>query len=344
MRQGPRRLLRGLALVALLLSLLAAGPALAQGLPSWNDGTTKQAILDFVKKVTAKGGADYVPPAQRIAVFDNDGTLWTEQPMYVQLAFALDRVKALAPQHPEWKDQQPFKAVLDGDMTALAATGEKGLVEVVSATHAGMSTEEFERVVKDWLATARHPRFKRSYTDLVHQPMLELLAYLRANGFKTYIVSGGGVEFMRPWSEKVYGVPPEQVVGSSGKLKYVFDGGAAPNWAGTKPPALERLSELNFVDDNVGKPVGIQQFIGRRPILAVGNSDGDKQMLEWIAAGSGARFMGLVHHTDATREYAYDRQAGIGKLDKALDEATARGWTVIDMTNDWKVIYPFQKK
>jgi haloacid dehalogenase-like hydrolase len=346
LRQRPRLWLYPTALTVLLCSLLlAAGPALAQDrLPSWNDGKPKRAILDFVMRVTKKGGADYVPPTRRIAVFDNDGTLWTEQPMYVQLAFALDRTKALAPQHPEWKDQQPFKAALDGDMQALGEAGEKGLVEIVMATHAGMSTEEFERIVKDWLATARHPRFKRPYTDLVYQPMVELLAYLRANGFKTYIVSGGGVEFMRPWTEQAYGVPPEQVVGSSIKLRYVFDGGAAPNWAGSKPPTLERLPEINFVDDNVGKPVGIQQFIGRRPILAVGNSDGDKQMLEWTAAGSGARFMGLVHHTDAGREYAYDRDSKFGRLDKALDEADARGWTVLDMKADWKVIFPFQKR
>jgi hypothetical protein len=346
MRQRPRLWLYPTALIVPLYSLLlAVGPAPAQDrLPSWNDGNTKHAILDFVKKMTAKGGAAYVPPTQRIAVFDNDGTLWTEQPMYVQLAFALDRVKVLAPQHPEWKDQQPFKAVLDGDMKAQAEAGEKGLVELVMATHAGMSTEEFERIVKDWLATARHPRFKRAYTDLVYQPMLELLAYLRANGFKTYIVSGGGVEFMRPWTEKVYGIPPEQVVGSSIKLKYIFDGGAAPNWAGSKPPVLERLPEINFVDDNVGKPIGIQQFIGRRPLLAFGNSDGDKQMLEWTAAGSGARLMGLVHHTDGTREYAYDRDATFGRLEKALDEASARGWTVVDMKTDWKVIFPFEKK
>ncbi len=345
MRQRPRLPLPPSALSALLLSLLLAGPALAQDrLPSWNDSKTKQAILAFVQKVTAKGGADYVPPAQRIAVFDNDGTLWTEHPIYVQLAFALDRVKALAPQHPEWKDKQPFKAVLEGDMKALAEAGERGIAELVMVTHAGMTNEEFEHIVRDWLATAKHPRFKRPYTELVYQPMLELLAYLRANGFKTYIVSGGGVEFMRPWTEKVYGIPPEQVIGSSIKLKYVFDGGGAPNWAGAKPPALMRLPEIFLIDDKAGKPVGIQQFIGRRPLLAFGNSDGDKEMLEWTAAGSGARFMGLVHHTDATREYAYDRETPFGRLDKALDEASARGWTVVDMKNDWKVIYPFQKK
>ncbi len=311
-------------------------------LPSWNDGATKRSIVRFVAEVTKTGGPNYVPPAERIAVFDNDGTLWAEQPMYVQLAFALDRVKALAPGHPEWKSTQPFKAVLEGDMKTLAEAGEKGLAEIIMVTHAGMSTEDFDRIVRDWLATATQPRFKRPYTEVVYQPMLELLAWLRASGFKTYIVSGGGVEFMRGWTERVYGVPPEQVIGSSIRLKYVFDGGAAPNWTGSKPPTLMRLPEVFLIDDKDGKPVGIQQFIGRRPLLAFGNSDGDKQMLEWTAAGSGARFMGLVHHTDAAREYAYDRTSHFGRLDRLLDEAVAREWTVVDMKRDWNVVFPFE--
>ena len=263
-----------------------------------------------------------MPPAERIAVFDNDGTLWSEQPMYVQLAFALDRVKALAPQHPEWKDKQPFKAVLDGDMKALAESGERGLLELVMATHAGMTAEEFTTIVTDWLATARHPRFNRPYTELVYQPMLELLAYLRANGFKTFIVSGGGVEFMRPWTEKVYGVPPEQVVGSSGKTKFEMRDGR---------PILFRLPEVNFIDDKAGKPVGIYEYIGRRPIAAFGNSDGDLEMLQWTTMSGGVRFGMIVHHTDAEREYAYDRQSSFGRLDKALDAAALNSWTVVDM-------------
>jgi hypothetical protein len=276
-----------------------------------------------------------VVPEQRIATFDNDGTLWSEQPMYFQLFFAIDRVKSLAPQNPAWKTQQPFKAVLENDMQALAASGEKGLLELVMATHAGMTTTEFEQTVKDWLAAAKHPRFKRPFTDLVYQPMLEVLAYLRANGFKTYIVSGGGIEFMRPWTEGVYGIPPEQVVGSSIKTKFEIRNGK---------PVLVRLPEINFIDDKAGKPVGINQHIGRRPIAAFGNSDGDLQMLQWTAAGKGARFMFIVHHTDAEREWAYDRKSKVGHLDKALDEALTNGWTVVDMRQDWKIIYPFQLK
>ncbi len=304
-------------------------------LPSWNDGPSKQAIVAFVAAVTEKGGADYVHPAKRIAVFDNDGTLWSEQPAYFQLLFAIDRIKALASQHPEWKMQQPFKAVLENDMEALAAAGEKGLIQLVMATHAGMTTVEFEQIVADWLATARHPKFKRPYTDLVFQPMLELLAYLRANGFKTFIVSGGGIEFMRPFTEKVYGIPPEQVIGSSIKTKFELRDGN---------PVLVRLPEIFFIDDKAGKPVGIQKFIGRRPIAAFGNSDGDLQMLQWAAAGSGKRLMLIVHHTDAEREWAYDRKSPIGHLDKALDEANARGWTVVDMKKDWEFIFPFDKR
>ena len=320
----------------LILILIASIHARAERDPlaSWNDGTAKQAIVDFVAAVTDKGGPDYVPPAKRIAVFDNDGTLWSEKPAYFQLLFAIDRIKALASQHPEWKTQQPFKAVLENDIKALAASGEKGLIQLVMASHAGMTTDEFEQIVTDWLATARHPKFKRPYTDLVFQPMLELLAHLRANGFKTFIVSGGGIEFMRPFTEKVYGIPPEQVIGSSIKTKFELRDGK---------PVLVRLPEIFFIDDKAGKPVGIQKFIGRRPIAAFGNSDGDLQMLQWAAAGSGKRLMLIVHHTDAEREWAYDRKSPIGHLDKALDEANARGWTVVDMKKDWKVIYPFEK-
>ena len=312
---------------------ILVGAALADPLPSWNEGATKQAIVEFVRSVTDKSGPQYVPPEQRIATFDNDGTLWAEQPIYFQGFFTFDRVKALAPQHPEWKEKQPFKAVLENDMKALAATGEKGVGEIVMTTHAGMTTEEFEKIVKDWIATAKHPKFNRPFTDLVYEPMLELLAYLRENGFKIYIVSGGGVEFMKPWTEKVYGIPPEQVVGSSIKLKFEMRDGK---------PVLIRLPEIDFIDDGPGKPVGIQKFIGRRPIAAFGNSDGDLQMLQWTAAGEGLRFMLLVHHTDAEREWAYDRQSPIGRLDKALDEAQSRRWAVVDMKKDWKKVFPFQ--
>jgi phosphoglycolate phosphatase-like HAD superfamily hydrolase len=315
-----------------LCLMLAAGVAGAAGdpLPSWHDGAARKAIVQFVAKATNKKDPDFVPPAERVAVFDNDGTLWAEQPLYFQGLFALDRVKALAPRHPEWKDQQPFKAVLENDMKALAASGEKGMVEIVMATHAGMTTTEFEAIVKDWLATARHPKFKRPYTELAYQPMRELLAYLRANGFKTYIVSGGGIEFMRPWVEKVYGIPPEQVVGSSIKTKFEQRDGR---------PVLVRLPEVDFVDDQAGKPVGIHKFIGRRPIAAFGNSDGDLQMLQWTCAAPGARFCLIVHHTDADREWAYDRHSSIGRLDRALDEAQPGGWTVVDMRRDWKRIF-----
>jgi phosphoglycolate phosphatase-like HAD superfamily hydrolase len=310
---------------------LAGAHAQTDPLPSWNDTAPKKAIFAFVEKVTKDGSADFVPVDKRIATFDNDGTLWSEQPMYVQLAFVIDRVRQLAPQHPEWKTTQPFQGVLEGNMKAVAATGEKGLMQLMAATHAGMSSDEFRKIVINWLAAARHPKYKRPYIECVYQPMLELLAYLRANGFKTYIVSGGGVEFMRPWTEKVYGIPPEQVVGSSIKTKFEMVNGK---------PELMRLPEINFVDDKDGKPVGINQYIGRRPIAAFGNSDGDQQMLEYTAGGDGARFMLLVHHTDAVREYAYDRKSSIGQLDKALDEANAKGWTVVDMKADWKVIFP----
>jgi len=322
-------------LVVVWLWAVSASAAGQQPLPSWNDGPAKTAILDFVRRVTQQGSPDFVPPAERIATFDNDGTLWSEQPIYFQFAFALDRVKALAPQHPEWKTTQPFKAVLDNDLKALVASGPKGLTELVMATHTGMTTDEFTKTVNDWVTTARHPRFNRPYTDLVFQPMVELLAYLRANGFKTFIVSGGTVEFMRAWVERVYGIPPEQVVGTTFVTKFEL----RPD--GT--PVLVREPKIDFIDDGPGKPVGIAKFIGRRPILAFGNSDGDLQMLQWTAAGTGARFMGLVHHTDSTREWRYDRQSHIGKLDKALDEATARKWVVVDMQRDWKVIYPLQR-
>jgi hypothetical protein len=320
-------------LAACLCLCLQVATATTDPLPSWTEGASKQAIVDFVRQVTSSDSADFVAPDERIAVFDNDGTLWSEKPAYFQLLFAIDRIKQLAPQHPEWKTTQPFKAVLDNDMDALADSGEKGLLQLVMASHAGMTTTEFERIVGDWLMTARHPRFKRPYTELVYQPMLELLNYLRANGFKTFIVSGGGIEFMRPWTQAVYGIPPEQVIGSSIKVKFELRDGE---------PVLVRLPEIDFIDDKAGKPVGIHKFIGRRPIAAFGNSDGDLQMLQWTTAGEGARFGLIVHHTDAQREWAYDRDTHVGKLDKAVGEAAAQGWTVVDMKNDWRVIYPFQ--
>jgi phosphoglycolate phosphatase-like HAD superfamily hydrolase len=319
--------------------LYAATAQAADPLPSWNDGPTKTSIIKFVKDVTDKNSPVFIPRDERIATFDNDGTLWTEHPMYTQLAFALDRIKQLAPQHPEWKTRQPFKAVLDNDMKTLAASGEKGLAELVMTSHAGMSTAEFEKIVTDWFKTARHPRFKRPYTELAYQPMLELLVYLRDNGFKTYIVSGGGIEFMRPMTEAVYGVPPEQVVGSSIKTKFEMKDGK---------PVLMRLPEINFIDDKAGKPVGINQFIGRRPIAAFGNSDGDRQMLEWTAAGGGARLMMLVFHDDADREYAYGPANGLpdskfGTFTQSLmDEAKKSRWNVISMKQDWKRIFAFQ--
>ena len=306
----------------------------ADPLPSWAEGVAKQSVFDFVQRVTAPGSKDFVPEPERVAVFDNDGTLWVEQPMYPQLAFAIARIKALAPQHPEWKTTQPFKAILENDLKAFAASGEKGLIRVIMASHAGMTIDEFEQIVKDWLATAKHPRYKRPYTECVYQPMLELLVYLRAEGFKTWIVSGGGIEFMRPWTEHVYGIPPEQVVGSSIKTKYEVRHGE---------PVLMRLPEVNFIDDKAGKPVGINQHIGRRPIAAFGNSDGDFQMLQWTTTGSGPRFGLIVHHDDAKREYAYDRKSSIGKLDRGLNEAVKRGWVVVSMQRDWKFIFPFEK-
>ena len=323
--------------VFVLLATVCSRSAVAQTdvLPSWGDGSTKQSIIEFVEHVTKEGGRDYVPPAERIAVFDNDGTLWAEQPIYVQLAFSLDRVKALAAEHPEWKDEQPFKAVLEGDMKSVIAGGEHALLEILMATHGGMTTAQFEQTVLDWVNSARHPKTNRLYTEMVYQPMLELLAYLRTEGFKTYIVSGGGIEFMRPWAERVYGIQPEQVIGSSIKVKYEMrDSG----------PVLMRLPEIDFIDDKAGKPVAIHKFIGRRPILAFGNSDGDLQMLQWTAGGGGARFMGLVHHTDSEREWAYDRESKVGRLDQALAEGKAGGWTIVDMKRDWKSIFPFEKE
>jgi len=325
--------------VTLLVSIGSAFPILKHAqaqtdpLPSWNEGASKRAITNFVAHVIRQGGPDFVPAAERIATFDNDGTLWVEHPMYVQLAFVLDRVKAMAPLHPEWKDAQPFKAALEGDMKALAESGERGFLELGMATHAGMTTAEFQKIVTDWLATARDPRFKRPYTELAYQPMIELLAYLRANGFKTFIVSGGGVEFMRPWTERVYGVPPEQVVGSSIKTKFQMRDGR---------PELFRLPEVNFIDDGAGKPVGINEYIGRRPIAAFGNSDGDLEMLQWTTMSEGVRLGLLVHHTDAVREYAYDRDTPFGRLDKALDVAAMNHWEVVDMKNDWKRIFAFE--
>ncbi len=333
-RETLKAFVFGAALLAICESVAFAQPAPGP-LPSWNDGAAKKAIVAFVERVTRPGSPNFVPVAERIATFDNDGTLWAEQPMYFQLAFALDRVKALAPTHPEWKDKEPFASLLKGDLKGTLAGGEPAIVQIMMATHAGMTTEEFDSIVRDWVARARHPKTGRLYTEMVYQPMLELLTYLRANGFKTFIVSGGGIDFMRPWSEKVYGIPPEQVIGSSIKTTFEMRDGK---------PVLVRLPELNFVDDKAGKPVGIQQHIGRRPIAAFGNSDGDLEMLQWTTAGAGARFGLLVRHTDAVREWAYDRASSVGRLDKALDQAQAKGWTTVDMKNDWKVIYPFEKK
>jgi len=323
-------------IIATVLTIVnIAAAQVADPLPSWNKGPSKQAVKQFIKDVSTEGGPKFVPPAERIAVFDNDGTLWAEQPMYFFLLFALDRVKVLAPQHPEWKDKEPFASLLEGDVKGALAGGEHAILEIVMATHAGNTTEQFEKIVKDWISTAKHPTTQRPYTEMVYQPMLELLDYLRANGFKTFIVSGGGIEFMRPWSEKIYGIPPEQVIGSSIKVKYELRDGT---------PVLVRLPELDFFDDKEGKPIAIHQQIGRRPIAAFGNSDGDLQMLQWTTAGQGPRFALYVHHTDGEREWAYDRKSSMGRLDKGLDEAQAKGWTVVDMKQDWKVIFPFEKK
>lgn len=300
-------------------------------LPSWNPGKTKSAIVKFVEETTKENSPKFVPKAERIATFDNDGTLWLEQPLYVQLLFALDRVKALAPQHPEWKDTEPYKSAIAGDIKNVFAGGDKALSEIMMSTHAGMTVAQYDELVKQWLTTAKDPRFKRTYTQLVYQPMLELLTYLRSKGFQTHIVTGGGIEFVRTFCEKTYGIPPEQVVGSSIKMKYEYRNGN---------PAIVRLPGIDFIDDAAGKPIGIQKFIGRRPIAAFGNSDGDLEMLQWTDAGRGPHFCLYVHHTDADREYAYDRTSAVGKLDKGLDEAAKHGWTVVDMKNDWKTIFP----
>jgi phosphoglycolate phosphatase-like HAD superfamily hydrolase len=323
--------------VSLCVLSLIACTSLAQGppdpLPSWNDGAAKRAIVAFVERVTNEGGQDSVPVASRIAVFDNDGTLWAEQPVYFQFLFAIDRVKALAPQHPEWKNEEPFASLLKGNTKAALADGEHAILKVVAATHAGMTTEEFQKIAKDWLTTAKHPKTGRPYTQMIYQPMIELLAYLRASGFKTFIVSGGGAEFMRAFAEQTYGIPPERVIGSTGQLKFELRDGK---------PVLLKLPEVDFVNDKEGKPVSVQRFIGRRPIATFGNSDGDLQMLQWTAAGSGPSFCLYVHHDDSDREWAYDRQSSVGRLDKGLDEARARGWTVVSMKSDWKRIFVFE--
>ena len=321
--------------VAILAALLCAALArAADPLASWNDGAAKKAIVEFVASATRAGGPGFIAPAERIAVFDDDGTLWAEQPVYFQLAFAFDRVRALAPQNPRWKTTEPFASILASDIKSALGGGDKAIAEMVMVTHAGITTDEFAKIVADWLATAKHPRFDRPYTEMVYQPMLELLAYLRASGFKTYIVSGGGVEFMRVFSEKVYGIPPEQVVGSTIETKFELRDGT---------PVIVREPAIDFIDDKAGKPVAINKFIGRRPVFAFGNSDGDQQMLEWTAADRGARFLGLVHHTDAEREWAYDHPSAVGQLDTALVAGTAKGWTLVDMKKDWKRVFPFEK-
>jgi hypothetical protein len=325
--------MRSVLLMALLVLRSVCATAADPALPSWNDGATKRAIVAFVARVNDPSSPDFVAPSDRIAVFDNDGTLWAEQPLYFQAIFIFDRIRQLAPEHPEWKGQEPFASVLRGDVKSALAGGERSLLEMAMATHAGMTAEEFAATVNQWLATARHPKTGRPYTEMVYRPMLELLAYLRANGFKTFIVSGGGIEFMRPWAERVYGVPPEQVVGSSIRTKYELRNGT---------PVIVRLPEVDFIDDKAGKPIGIHQHIGRRPIAAFGNSDGDFQMLEWTTTGPGPRFGVLVHHTDDGREWAYDRESSVGRLDKGLDEAKARGWVVVSMKDDWNRVFAFQ--
>jgi phosphoserine phosphatase len=326
-----RRALLTLAVAAPFGRSVFAQPA--DPLPSWNDGPAKARILAFVQSVTQGGGPDYVPPAERVAVFDNDGTLWAEQPVYVQAFFVADRIRAMAPDHPEWKAREPYASVLRGDLRGLAAAGEKGLAKLVMATHAGMTSERFARTVEDWLAIARHPKTGRPFTEMVYAPMLELLALLRGAGFANWIVSGGGIEFMRPWTERVYGIPPERVIGSSVRTRFELRDGE---------PRLVRLPEIDFVDDKAGKPVGIHRHIGRRPIAAFGNSDGDLQMLQWTAAGGGPRLAAIVRHTDGEREWAYDRASKVGRLDRALEEAQSRGWTVVDMRRDWRRVFAFE--
>jgi hypothetical protein len=333
-RWSPTRAATGWLTGALVLAVACTSSAPAPAsdpLPSWQAGPARDAIVQFIHRSVTPGDSGFVAAADRIAVFDNDGTLWSEQPMYFQAFFIFDRIRALAPAHPEWRDKEPFASVLKGDLNGALAGGEHALVEMTMATHAGITTDQFEQIVRDWIETASHPTTGRRFTDMVYQPMLELLAYLRASGFRTFIVSGGGIEFMRPWAEDVYGILPEQVIGSSGKLAFEIRDGS---------PVIMKLPEIDFIDDKAGKPVGIQKFIGRRPVFAFGNSDGDLQMLQWTASGSGPRFMGLIHHTDGDREVAYDRESSIGRLDQALDEATSRGWTVVDMKQDWKTVFP----
>jgi len=331
---GYRRVV-SLVLLALTGGVVSCGQAAADPLPSWNEGPVKQAIVRFVTEVTVKGGSNYVAPSERIATFDNDGTLWVEQPIYTQLSFVVDRIRALAPEHPEWKTAQPFQAVLADDLQTALASGEKGLLEMVMATHAGMTADQFTRIVSDWIQTSKHPRFERLYTECVYQPQLELLQYLRDNGFKTFIVSGGGIEFMRPWTDAVYGVPPWQVVGSSIVTEFEIRDGK---------PALVRQPKVNFIDDKAGKPVGIYQHIGVRPILAFGNSDSDLQMIQYALGADGARLGLFLHHTDAEREYAYDRDSHVGTLDKVLDMAPAENWTLVDMKRDWKAVFPWEEQ
>ncbi|MBU2951868.1 haloacid dehalogenase-like hydrolase [Tamlana agarivorans] len=302
-------------------------------LPSWEEGKTKESIKSYVVDVTTEGSPNFIPITDRIATFDNDGNLWSEQPAYFQLFFAISRIKALAPEHPEWKNKQPYKAVLENDMKSLMASGEKGLIEIVMTTHAGMTVEAFEKIVKDWLAKAKHPRFGKPYNELIYQPMLELLNYLRANDFKTYIVSGGGIEFMRPWVEEAYGIPKDQVVGSSIKTEFSLENGQAQ---------IKRLPAIDFIDDKAGKPIGINKFIGKKPVFTSGNSDGDLQMMQYGDSNKHKSFQLYLHHTDAEREWAYDRDSHIGQLNKGLDYAIENGWTITDMKKDWKVIYPFQ--
>ena len=325
--------LLALAIPAAALAQSSTGGARLDPLPSWNEGPTKQRIIDYVEAITQQGGPDFVAPYDRVATFDNDGTLWAEQPM-AQAAFLLDRVKKLAPQHPEWATKEPFASALKGDADAIVASGEKGLAELFIATHTGMTTDEFERIVKSWLISARSPRFHKSYTELVYQPMIELLTYLRDNGFKTYIVSGGTADFMRPWVMKAYGIPPEQVIGTTFVTRFQQNNGR---------PELMLEPTVERIDNGPGKPAGIYKFIGHKPILAFGNSDADLQMLQWCASAPGATLAGIVHHTDGDREWAYDRKARLAKLDKALDEAKARGWLVIDMKRDWRIVFPFDR-
>ncbi|MFA5168548.1 MAG: HAD family hydrolase [Candidatus Omnitrophota bacterium] len=328
--------MKKLALKCIFALLLVANTAFAaDSLPSWNDTAPKKAIISFVEQVTKEGSPNFVPQPERVATFDNDGTLWSEKPIYFQYYFFFDRIKVLAPQHPEWTNKEPFASVLKGNFKSALAGGNHAFLEMAMATQSGMTTDEYEKVIKDWITTARHPQTKRLYTEMVYQPMLELLAYFRANGFKTYIVSGGGIEFMRPWSEKVYGIVPEQVIGSSIKTTFELRSGI---------PVLVGMPESDFIDDGPGKPVGIQSHIGRRPIASFGNSDGDLQMMQWTAAGSGPRFCLYVHHTDVKREWAYDRKSVVGHFDKGLDEALAKGWTVVSMKDDWKIVYPFEKE